>query len=128
MKLVVNLVLGLNRAALAEGLALAHHCGLDPTAALEVLRAGPAYSRMMDIKGAKMLAGDFTPQARLAQHLKDVRLILKLGEASGARLPLSTLHRALLEQLAAAGYHDADNSAIIRAFWPDSGPHGEEMP
>jgi 3-hydroxyisobutyrate dehydrogenase-like beta-hydroxyacid dehydrogenase len=128
MKLVVNLVLGLNRAALAEGLALAHHCGLDPAAALEILRAGPAYSRIMDIKGAKMIAGDFTPQARLAQHLKDVRLILQMGQASGARLPLSALHRELLEQLAAEGYHDADNSAIIRAFWPESAPHREETP
>ena len=116
MKLVVNLVLGLNRAVLAEGLALARACGLDSVAALEILRAGPAYSRVMDTKGPKMLSGDFTPQARLAQHLKDVHLILKLGEGCQARLPFSALHRDLLERLAASGYHDADNSAIIRAF------------
>jgi 3-hydroxyisobutyrate dehydrogenase-like beta-hydroxyacid dehydrogenase len=116
MKLVLNLVLGLNRAVLAEGLALARRCGLDPAATLEILRAGPAASRIMDTKGAKMLSGDFSPQARLAQHLKDVHLILKMGEGCGARLPLSTLHRDLLERLAAQGYHDADNSAIIRAF------------
>jgi 3-hydroxyisobutyrate dehydrogenase-like beta-hydroxyacid dehydrogenase len=116
MKLVFNLVLGLNRAVLAEGLALAGGCGIDPAVALEILRAGPAYSRVMDTKGSRMLSGDFTPEARLAQHLKDVHLILKLGVESGARLPLSTLHRDLLEQLVARGYHDADNSAIIRAF------------
>jgi 3-hydroxyisobutyrate dehydrogenase-like beta-hydroxyacid dehydrogenase len=116
MKLVFNLVLGLNRAVLAEGLALARECGLDPASALEILRAGPAASRVMDLKGAKMLSGDFTPQARLAQHLKDVHLILKMGQECGARLPLSTVHCGLLERLAAQGYHDADNSAIIRAF------------
>jgi 3-hydroxyisobutyrate dehydrogenase-like beta-hydroxyacid dehydrogenase len=116
MKLVVNLVLGLNRAVLAEGLALARSCGLDPASALEILRAGPAYSRVMDHKGSKMLSGDFTPQARLAQHLKDVHLILQMGEGCEARLPFSALHRDLLERLAARGYHDADNSAIIRAF------------
>lgn len=116
MKLVVNVVLGLNRAVLAEGLALARSCGLDPAAALEILRAGPTYSRVMDTKGAKMLAGDFTPQARLAQHLKDVHLILQMGDKCGAKLPFSALHRGLLEGLAARGYHDADNSAIIRAF------------
>jgi 3-hydroxyisobutyrate dehydrogenase-like beta-hydroxyacid dehydrogenase len=118
MKLVVNLVLGLNRAVLAEGLALARSCGLDPSAALEIPRAGPAASRVMDVKGTKMLSGDFTPQARLAQHLKDVHLILKMGHDCGARVPLSALHRDLLEGLAAQGYHDADNSAIIRAFDP----------
>src|SRR5262245_20956049 len=55
MKLVVNLVLGLNRAVLAEGLAFAGASGLDPRTALEVLRAGVAYSRVMDTKGEKML-------------------------------------------------------------------------
>src|SRR5581483_1090984 len=42
MKLAMNLVLGLNRAALAEGLAFAQACGLDGDDALEVFRSGPA--------------------------------------------------------------------------------------
>jgi 3-hydroxyisobutyrate dehydrogenase-like beta-hydroxyacid dehydrogenase len=63
-----------------------------------------------------MIAGDFTPQARLAQHLKDVRLILENGRNVDAHLPLSELHRALLEQLVQRGLGDADNSAVIRAF------------
>jgi 3-hydroxyisobutyrate dehydrogenase-like beta-hydroxyacid dehydrogenase len=116
MKLVLNLVLGLNRAVLAEGLSYARACGVDPARALEVLKAGPAYSRAMDVKGHKMLGGDFTPEARLAQHLKDVRLILKTAAAHGARVPLSELHRALLEEAEAAGYGASDNSAIIKVF------------
>ncbi len=116
MKLVLNLVLGLNRAVLAEALEYARACGIDPAEALEILRSGPAYSRVMDTKGAKMLAGDFEPEARLSQHLKDVLLILASGQRCGARLPLSTLHRTLLEQVEAAGDGAADNSAIIKAF------------
>ncbi len=121
MKLVSNLVLGLNRAALAEGLAFAAACGLDPATTLEILKEGPAYSKAMDIKGRKMLTGDFTPEARLAQHLKDVRLILASGARCGARLPFSELHRALLEELEKAGYGGDDNSAIIRAFQTRAG-------
>jgi 3-hydroxyisobutyrate dehydrogenase-like beta-hydroxyacid dehydrogenase len=116
MKLVLNLVLGLNRAVLAEGLSYASAGGIDPASALEILRAGPAYSRVMDIKGRKMLVGDFTAEARLSQHLKDVRLILETGARSGASLPLSCAHRQLLEKAEAAGFGDADNSAVIRAF------------
>lgn len=116
MKLVVNLVLGLNRAVLAEGLCFAERCGIDPRQALEVLRAGPAYSRVMDTKAGKMLDGDFAPQARLAQHGKDVRLILSAGEQHGAMLPLSTLHDQLLSRLVQSGFGDLDNSAIIKAF------------
>ena len=116
MKLVLNLVLGLNRAVLAEGLAFARATGVDAATALEVLKAGPAYSRAMDAKGSKMLTGDFSVEARLSQHLKDVRLILATAAESGALTPLSELHRKLLEQVEAEGYGDADNSAIIKAF------------
>ena len=50
-KLAVNLILGLNRAALAEGLALASALGLDRVAFLEVARGSAAYSQVMDVKG-----------------------------------------------------------------------------
>ncbi|MFM1767994.1 MAG: hypothetical protein RJA22_523 [Verrucomicrobiota bacterium] len=116
MKLVSNLVLGLNRAALAEGLALAAGLGLDPALSLAVLKASPAYSRMMDVKGDAMLRHDFTPVARLSQHLKDVRLIVAAGAAAGLPMPLSRAHQALLEQAEAAGLGDLDNAAILRVL------------
>lgn len=116
MKLVFNLVLGLQRAVLAEGLQFAAKIGVEPQTALEVLKCGTTYARVMDTKGQKMLAGDFSPQAKLAQHLKDVRIIESLGTAHAAKLPLTELHRRLLEDRVAAGDSDLDNSAIIRAF------------
>ena len=116
MKLAVNLVLGLNRAVLAEGLMFAESLGLDLTTTLEVLKSGPTWSRVMDTKGEKMLQSDFSPQARVAQHLKDVRVILEAGSNSGARLPLSSVHQTLLEELVESGSGDLDNSAIIKAF------------
>jgi 3-hydroxyisobutyrate dehydrogenase-like beta-hydroxyacid dehydrogenase len=116
MKLVVNLVLGLNRAVLAEGLTFAQRIGIEPRQTLEVLMAGPAFSRIMETKGEKMLRGDFTAEARLAQHHKDVKLILDEAARSDTDLPLSTLHEALLAGLVAAGAGDLDNSAIIKAF------------
>jgi 3-hydroxyisobutyrate dehydrogenase-like beta-hydroxyacid dehydrogenase len=116
MKLVMNLVLGLNRAVLAEGLSFARASGLDAATALEILRSGAAYSRAMDTKGDRMLNEQFEPEARLSQHLKDVRLILECGERSGAYLPLSKVHEELLEAAEEAGYGPADNSAVIKAY------------
>lgn len=116
MKLVVNLVLGLNRAVLAEGLSFARSIGIEPRRALEVLMSGPAFSRVMETKGEKMLARDFSPQARLAQHHKDVKLILDEAARLDLTVPLSTLHAELLARLVAAGYGDLDNSAILKAF------------
>ncbi len=116
MKLVVNLVLGLNRAVLAEGLTLAAALELDLTTTLAILKSGATYSAVMDSKGEKMLHADFAPQARLSQHLKDVRLMLEAAERTGTTLPLSEVHRLLLERAEAAGYGNADNSAVLRAF------------
>lgn len=116
MKLVANLVLGLNRAALAEGLSFADSLGLDPETVLPVLQSGAAASKVMDSKGRKMIDGDFAPQARLSQHLKDVNLILDHAEQADRRLPLSEVHRLLLKKVADGGGGDLDNSAIIQAW------------
>ena len=116
LKLISNLVLGLNRAALAEGLAFAEAIGVAPTAALEVMAGSMAYSRAMDVKGRKMIERDFTVQARLSQHLKDVRLMLRAAADAGMSLPLTDTHRRLMEQAEAAGLGDQDNSAIIEVL------------
>ena len=116
MKLVLNLALGLQRAVLAEALALAAACEIEPAAALQILRASPAYATCMDTKGPKMLAGEFTPQARLAQHHKDVQLIQALATRAGANVSLSNVHEEILQRAIALGWGDADNSAILCAY------------
>lgn len=116
MKLITNLVLGLNRAALAEGLAFAEAIGVAPAAALEVMAGSMAYSRAMDAKGRKMIEHDFTVQARLSQHLKDVRMMLQAAGDAGMPLPLTDTHCRLMEQAEATGLGELDNSAIIEVL------------
>ena len=118
-KLVVNLVLGLHRIVLSEGLGLAHRCELDLGQALTILKASAAYSEVMDTQGEVMLSRDFArPVARLAQHAKDVGLILELAKATGARVPMSEMHKELLQEATEAGWGDLDNSAVIDLFLP----------
>lgn len=116
MKLISNLVLGLNRAVLAEGLAFAEALGVSPAAALEVMAGSNAYSRAIDAKGRKMVERDFSVQARLSQHLKDVRLMLDAAARAGLSLPLTETHRRLMEQAEAVGLGEQDNSAIIEVL------------
>ena len=113
-KLAGNLILGLNRLVLAEGLVFAEKLGLDLKSFLELLKVSPAYSAAMDIKGEKMLRQDFTPQSRIRQHHKDVSLILKYARQAGQELPLSRVHRDILEKAMAAGEGELDNAAVIR--------------
>lgn len=115
-KLVINLVLGLNRVALGEGLAFAERLGLDAAALMGVLKASAAYSQVMDIKGDKMLNREYSAQGRLRQHAKDVKLILAQAERLGMRLPMSGVHDALLQQAIADGDGDIDNAAVVEVI------------
>lgn len=101
-------------------MAFAEAIGLDLNLSLAVMRGSPAYSRIMDTKGERMVRGDFTPDARLSQHLKDVRLIVGIGRQAGLPMPMSAAHRAVLEDAEAAGYGELDNSAIIKALGASS--------
>jgi 3-hydroxyisobutyrate dehydrogenase-like beta-hydroxyacid dehydrogenase len=116
MKLVNNLVLGLNRAVLAEGLAFAHAMELPLDRVLDVLKAGSTYSRVMDNKGLRMLRRDYPPEARLSQHAKDVRLIMDAAAKAGVSLPLSASHARLLAAAEELGFGMADNSAVFEAY------------
>jgi 3-hydroxyisobutyrate dehydrogenase-like beta-hydroxyacid dehydrogenase len=112
-KLAVNLVGGLNRAVLAEGLAFAESMGLDLLPFLEVLKESAAYSRTMDNRGLKMVRSDFTPHAKVAQSRKDFALMHEAAKRTGQQLPLATVYLELIENCLARGEGELDNSAII---------------
>jgi 3-hydroxyisobutyrate dehydrogenase-like beta-hydroxyacid dehydrogenase len=112
-KLAVNLILGLNRLALAEGLVFAERLGLDAAAFLEVARGSASYSQVMETKGPKMVRGDFAPEGRARQTLKDVHLMLDQAKAAGQTLKMLELHAETLEACVRAGEADMDNSVII---------------
>jgi 3-hydroxyisobutyrate dehydrogenase-like beta-hydroxyacid dehydrogenase len=112
-KLAINLILGLNRMALAEGLVFAGRLGLDPAKFLEIARESAACSQVMDTKGPKMVAGDFAPEGRARQTLKDVHLMLEQARIAGQQLPLLEVHAEVLEACLRMGEGDRDNSIVI---------------
>jgi 2-hydroxy-3-oxopropionate reductase len=112
-KLAINLILGLHRLALAEGLVFATRLGLDPAAFLEVARSSAAESQVMGTKGPKMVSGDFKPEGRVRQSLKDVHLILDQAKKVGQKLPLLEINADILEACVRHGEGDLDNSIVI---------------
>ena len=112
-KLASNLILGLNRLALAEGLLFAECLGLDLTKFLEVIRHTPAYSAAIDAKGKKMITNDFSPQSKISQHRKDLDIILAYKQRSAQVLPLTEIHHRILKLAEREGLSDADTSAVI---------------
>jgi 3-hydroxyisobutyrate dehydrogenase-like beta-hydroxyacid dehydrogenase len=112
-KLAVNLILGLNRLALAEGLVFATRLGLDPAAFLDVARRSAASSQVMDTKGPKMIGGDFAPEGRVRQTLKDTQLMLDQARKAGQQLPLLQIHADVLQACVRHGDSERDNSIVI---------------
>ncbi len=116
-KLAVNLILGLNRAALAEGLVFAATLGLDPEPFLEVARGSAAYSQVMDVKGGMMARRDYLkPQSRVDQSLKDFSLMIEQAHGKGHALPFAALYARMLEDCVAHGEAEWDNAAIGEAI------------
>jgi 2-hydroxy-3-oxopropionate reductase len=116
-KLVANLVLTLNRMALAEGLTLAKKAGLDQLQTLEVLKKSAAYSRAMDQKGLRMVNKQFMPPAsRLASSYKDARLILALGARLDCPLPLISFTVQAMASEVSKGRREWDPATIISFY------------
>lgn len=112
-KLAINHILGLNRVALAEGLVFAETLGLDKATFLGVARESAAYSQIMDVKGDKMVEGDFTPVSKVSQHLKDVRTMLGLAAERHQTLPFLALLADVLEACERHGDGERDNAITI---------------
>ena len=88
-KLATNLLVALNTAALAEAMVLCEKGGLDLARMVSVWAGSAGDSRMAEIRGPLMAAGEFPPQMKLELFLKDLRLILDEGRNLGVPLALT---------------------------------------
>jgi 2-hydroxy-3-oxopropionate reductase len=111
--------------ALAEALVLARKGGLDPRRVFAVLAGGLAGSRVLEVKGPKLLGGDFRPGGAAAFQHKDLGFALAAARAEGVALPLT----ALVDQLFGAarwnGFGDEDHSVVVRVIERLAGEPGD---
>jgi 3-hydroxyisobutyrate dehydrogenase-like beta-hydroxyacid dehydrogenase len=116
-RLAINLMLGLNRAVLAETLVFAESLGLDLRTFVDLVRATPAHSRATDAKAERMIEGDYMPpQSRLGAQQQEIALIAAAAHRAGRALPLSGVLASLLTEAVAAGDRELDTAAIIEAI------------
>jgi 2-hydroxy-3-oxopropionate reductase len=111
-----QMVVAINYAAVSEALVLGAKAGVDPEKIVEVLSGGLAASRVMDLKGANMIAHQFQPGFRIDLHRKDLNIALATAAANGIPVPATALVGQLFEAMAAAGRGDLDHSALVTAY------------
>ena len=116
MKLAVNLFMTAMVTGLAEAAHFAERHGLDVARLAAVLEAGPMASDVSRVKGMKLVAGDFSVQASIANVLENVGLIARAARDAGIASPLIDVCHALYGETNAQGLGGADMIAVIRAI------------
>jgi 3-hydroxyisobutyrate dehydrogenase len=116
MKLAVNVFLITMVSGLAESAHFAARHGLDMEKFTRVLESGPMASEVSRVKARKLLEGDFTAQAAIADVLKNNRLVAVAARASGVASPLLDVCHALFAETLALGHGTLDMVAVVRAI------------
>jgi len=89
---------------------------VEPEIILKVLSAGYAQTRVMDVRGPRILKGDYAPGFRSRFHYKDLNIIRETARAYGASLPASSLAHELFTAMVANGWGDLDHSGIVKVI------------
>ena len=112
VKALVNMVMNINTAGLAEGLGLADALGLDLTMLREVFSQTGAASRVLETDGADMQNRDHDCYFSAAHAAKDSGIALSLARDTGVDLPLADATFRQYERMKAAGLGELDKSGV----------------
>jgi len=118
VKALVNMVMNINTAGLAEGLGLGAALGLDLAMLREVFSQTGAASRVLVTDGDDMVARDHACFFSAAHAAKDSGIALALAREYGRDLPLAAATLAQYERLIALGHGELDKSAIAELTFP----------
>lgn len=119
VKALVNMVMNINTAGLAEGLGLGAALGLDLTMLREVFGQTGAASRVLQTDGEDMQNRDHACFFSAAHAAKDSGIALALGEAAGLDLPLARATKEQYVRMIAEGLGELDKSGIAELTFPD---------
>ena len=112
VKALVNMVMNINTAALAEGLGLADALGLDLAMVREIFSQTGAASRVLQTDGEDMQNRDHSCFFSAAHAAKDSAIALKLAKDKGLDLPLANATKKQYVRMIAEGLGDLDKSGI----------------
>jgi 3-hydroxyisobutyrate dehydrogenase len=121
VKALVNMVMNINTAGLAEGLGLGKALGLDLTMLREVFSQTGANSRVLETDGEDMQNRDHACYFSAAHAAKDSGIALNLAAEKGLVLPLAAATKAQYDLMVRKGFGELDKSGIAELTFPGRG-------
>ncbi len=121
LKALVNMVMNINTAGLAEGLGLASSLGLDLKTVMEVFSQTGANSRVLATDGEDMVNRDHACFFSAAHAAKDSGIALGLANEQGLNLPLAAATKAQYDKMISLGLSELDKSGIAELTFPGRG-------
>ncbi len=119
VKALVNMVMNINTAGLAEGLGLAHALGLDLAMVREVFSQTGAASRVLQTDGEDMQNREHSCFFSAAHAAKDSGIALDLARGAGLDLPLAEAAKAQYDKMISLGLGKLDKSGIAELVFKD---------
>ncbi len=121
VKALVNMLMNVNTAGLAEALGLGAALGLDLAALQDVFAHTGANSRVLVTDGPDMVAREHEVYFSAAHAAKDSGIALALAEGAGLDLPLARATKAQYDELVRRGFGELDKSAVAELTFPGRG-------
>ena len=121
VKALVNMVMNINTAGLAEGLGLGASLGLDLTMLREVFSQTGANSQVLKTDGEDMQNRDHSCFFSGAHAAKDSGIALTLAQEKGLNLPLAEATKLQFDRMVTEGFGDLDKSGIAELTFPGRG-------
>lgn len=123
VKALVNMVMNINTAGLAEGLGLGSALGLDLAMLKEVFSQTGANSRVLETDGDDMIAREHDCYFSAAHAAKDSGIANELAAAAGVNVPLSLATESQYHRLVELGHGELDKSGIAELTFPGRTAH-----
>ena len=116
MKIVNNMLAGINLAAGAEAMALAEQLGMDPQLVYDVVCASSGGSWIFADRMPRVIADDYTPKAAAKILTKDVGLALDAAAAAGVPAALAKAAHDVYKGTVALGFGEVDDAAVMEYY------------
>ena len=122
VKALVNMVMNINTAALAEGLGIADALGLDLNVICEIFSQTGANSRVLETDSEDMIGRDHECYFSAEHAAKDSGIAISVAEGAGIEVPLAKATLSQYQKMVDAGLGDLDKSGVAELTFKGRGP------